>query len=420
VKTITVQVREDHIETLARTKPMAALCELIWNALDADANDVRVHFIENELEGLEAIQLQDNGHGLRYDDAIRAFQSLGGSWKRDSGATREQRRVLHGKYGKGRFRAFSLGTKVRWTSVYKDGDEARTFTIQGDAAEMGIFHISDPVPAGDAATGMLVEIDNPPVNAGSLRGVKATQEITDIFALYLRHYPRVKLVYDTHPIDPSNAEERFAEYDLGELVMENGERVEARLTVVEWRLPGKRGVYLCDADGFMRHPALPRLHFRGFSYSAYLKSAHIGVLEREGLLQAEELSADVRQLLGAARAKLREHFALREAEHAQDILQEWQEEELYPYDGAASNAQEETERRIFNIYATHLNQIFPDFAPSSSRNRRLILRLLQELVKTDPVRVARILDEIVSFPEEKEEEVRELSGAQTPDGAMNP
>jgi len=409
VKTITVQVREDHIETLARTKPLAALCELIWNALDADATKVRVQFIENSLEGLEALRIEDKGHGLQYEDALAVFQNLGGSWKRVSGTTRGQRRALHGRFGKGRFRAFSLGTKVVWTSVYEEDGVRKTFQIQGNAAEIGTFQVSDPVVAEASDTGMTVEIFNPPANTGSLRGVKANEDITGVFALYLRHYPNVRLVYDGHPVDPANAEDRFTEYDLGELVMESGERAAATLSVVEWRLPGKRGVYLCDADGFMRHPALPRLHFRGFSYSAYLKSDYVATLESQGLLQADELAVDVRQLVDAARSKLREHFALREAEHAHDVLAEWQEEALYPYEAAPASDDEETERRIFNIYATHLNQICPDFAPSSSRNRRLILRMLQELVKTDPVRVARILDEIVTFPEEKEEEIRELS-----------
>ena len=48
MKTITVQVKEDHLEQLARSKPMAAMAELIWNALDAEASEVRVEFVENE------------------------------------------------------------------------------------------------------------------------------------------------------------------------------------------------------------------------------------------------------------------------------------------------------------------------------------------------------------------------------------
>jgi hypothetical protein len=388
---------------------MAALAELMWNALDAEASDVRVEFVENELEGLQQVRIIDNGHGLHYDDAFIVFKNLGGSWKREGFRSTSRRRVLHGKFGKGRFRAFSLGNHVAWKTQFVDGDDCQVFTIEGNARKLGEFTITDRRRLPEPKTGMTVEISDLPASIGLLRGVKAVQEVTDIFAPYMRQYPDVKISYDNVRIDPANAQLHSADYDLGEIVTQEGERAPVQLSVVEWNLPGKRGVYLCDEQGFMRHQALSRLHFRGFSYTAYLKSAHIERLDREGLLQMEDLSPDLKLLLDAARAKLREHFALREAERAKDILQLWQEEQLYPYDeGIPETQAEETERRIFDIYATHLHQIFPDFAASTPRNKRLILRLLQELVHVEPTKVARILDELLSFPEEKEEEIMEL------------
>jgi len=408
VKTVTVQVKEDHLEILARTKPMTALAELVWNALDAEATEVRVEFVENDLEGLEAIRVVDNGHGLHYDDAFIVFQNLGGSWKREGFRTHRRKRVLHGKYGKGRFRAFSLGNHVQWSTVYEEAGDRFAFAIAGRAATLGEFSITRARRTADQEPGMVVEIADVPESANLLRGVKAQQEFTDLFALYMRQYPGIRIVYDHAPVDPANAEQRYTDYRLDEMVMQDGERVTAALTVIEWNLPGKRGVYLCDADGFMRHNALPRLHFRGFSYTAYLKSAHIALLDKEGLLQAGGLSADVRQLLDAARAKLREHFTLREAEDAQDTLEEWKEQGLYPFEGEPRTDAEANERRIFDIYATHLNQIFPEFAASSPRSKSLTLRLIRELVHTEPTRIARVLDELVAFPEDKEEAILEL------------
>ncbi|MBX3178022.1 MAG: ATP-binding protein [Candidatus Hydrogenedentes bacterium] len=408
MKTITVQVREDHLETVARTKPMTAIAELIWNALDAEATEVNVSFQMNELDGLEAIHIIDNGTGLHYDDGILVFQSLGGSWKRPNGRTHELRRELHGKYGKGRFRAFTLGQRVTWHSIYAEAGDRYKFSISGAAGRLGEFQVSNPKGAPESHTGMTVEMLDPPLECGVLLGVKALQEITDIFALYLRQYPGVRITYDNTVIDPANAEHGFARYTLDEMVMQNGERVTAELEVVEWNLPGKRGVYLCDEHGFMRHNALPRLHFRGFSYSAYIKSSHVTVLDREGLLQAGDLAPDVRQLLDAARTQLREHFALQEARRAQDTLARWREDQIYPFAGEARDEQEANERRIFDIYATHLHQIFPDFSGASLRSKRLTLSLLKELVASEPTRVARVLDQVLEFPEEKEEAILEL------------
>lgn len=408
VTVVTVEVREDHLEILSRTKPMTAVAELVWNALDAEATEVRVDFEDNALGGLEQITISDNGAGLHYDDALVVFRNLGGSWKRKGPRQNARRRELHGKYGKGRFRAFSLGHDVMWRSVYDDAGERFVFTIRGQATTPGVFEVSSPEPAAATSVGMEVRITNTTDGAHLLRGVKATQEATNLFALYLRHYPDTRIYFDGTPLDSTNAERHYADYALPEMVTENGDRISSQLAVVEWNLPGKRGVYLCDADGFMRSAGLPRLHYRGFSYTAYLKSDHVLRLDQEGLLTAGELSGDVRQMLDAARRQLREHFTLREAERAHNTLEDWKEAGLYPYTGEAQTEEDYAERRIFEIYATHLEQISPDFATANTATKRLILQLIQELVHSQPTKVARILDGVVDFPEVKEAEILEL------------
>ena len=406
VKKISVEVRDDHLALLARAKPINALAELIWNAFDADAQEVRVEFVGNQLDGLDVIRVRDNGHGLPFIHALDVFRNLGGSWKQEGLRTALHNRDLHGKYGKGRFRAFSLGNRVEWQSVFADGGTSRAYRILGRAEEPGVFEVTEPEPAR-AVPGMTVEITGLAAETALLRGTKALQEVTDLFALYLRQYPGIRLIYDGVPIDPTNAEERSVDYDLGEMVMSNGEQVRASLTVVEWALSGKRGIILCNEHGFALHAASPRYVFRGFSYTAYLKSNHLSVLDNEGLLQVEDMSPDLRQLLDAARLCLRQHFTLREAEKAQDLLSVWRASGVYPYEGASKDTAEETERRIFDIYATQLSH-FAGFGESSLRSKRLILRILKELIHLEPTRVARLLDELVGLPRDMETEVLDL------------
>lgn len=407
---IKVEVRDDHLAYLAQTKPMIALAELIWNSLDAEATEVRIDFVENELQGVDAIRIIDNGHGLHYDEAFLVFRNLGGSWKRNGLRTQSRKRILHGKYGKGRFRAFSLGNNVRWSSVYSVGNQNYVFSLEGTIATPGEFKVFGHTKTTEKSTGMTVEITEVTNDVGVLQGTKAREEITNIFALYLRQYPDTHIIYDGTPLDPSMAEHSFTSYKIGPMVMENGEQVECILDVVEWDIPGKRGVVLCDENGFMRINALPRLYFRGFSYTAYLKSDYIAVLDAEGLLETGEMHPDLRQILDACRAKLREHFAIREAEEAQDLLTYWKQTGLYPYVDPPRDENDANERRIFDVYATHLDRIFSDFSLATPRMKRLVLRLIQELVHNDPVRVASLLDELITFPENMEEKIMALTG----------
>lgn len=64
MKEIHVQARADHVASLASATPLSALEELIWNALDADAREVRVELVQNPLGGVDAIRVTDDGCGI--------------------------------------------------------------------------------------------------------------------------------------------------------------------------------------------------------------------------------------------------------------------------------------------------------------------------------------------------------------------
>ena len=133
---IPVNLSADHIKSLTVTnRPLVALAEVIWNGLDADANRVSVRFDRNKLEGLEAIRVNDDGTGINFDHAVNLFGTLGDSWKKTKNRTTGGR-GLHGKNGKGRFRAFSLGSIVEWnTTAHRDGVGLISYKIAGSAAQ---------------------------------------------------------------------------------------------------------------------------------------------------------------------------------------------------------------------------------------------------------------------------------------------
>ena len=64
MKEIFVQAQKDHILSLCTASPIQALSELIWNALDADAFDVKVDVIQNALGGIDAVRISDDGTGI--------------------------------------------------------------------------------------------------------------------------------------------------------------------------------------------------------------------------------------------------------------------------------------------------------------------------------------------------------------------
>lgn len=61
---IKVLAKADYIASLAHASPLAAIEELVWNALDADASEVKIDVIQNPLGAVDAIRISDNGTGI--------------------------------------------------------------------------------------------------------------------------------------------------------------------------------------------------------------------------------------------------------------------------------------------------------------------------------------------------------------------
>ncbi len=140
-----VQLDPHHLETLSHATPLTAITELIWNALDADATNVRVALVENELQGIVEIRVEDDGHGMTHERAVERFQSLGGSWKRLAGSS-PGGRVLHGREGRGRFRAAGLGSRVLWHTVAADPADASrnlAFDVEMRVSDLSHVEITD-------------------------------------------------------------------------------------------------------------------------------------------------------------------------------------------------------------------------------------------------------------------------------------
>lgn len=72
-KQIQVEVQVDHLDKVSKANALNAISELVWNAVDADANKVEVLVDANDI-GLSGIHIKDDGHGIHYDKASTYFK----------------------------------------------------------------------------------------------------------------------------------------------------------------------------------------------------------------------------------------------------------------------------------------------------------------------------------------------------------
>jgi hypothetical protein len=183
-KIIRVVAEEDFVEKLTVAGPAQALAELIWNGLDAEATKVSVE-ADNSPFGLKAIRVRDNGHGIPPQDAEGLFVHLGGSWKRSANKSKNGARVLHGKEGKGRFRALALGRVAEWSvTTQNDANQLmryRMTVIKDSAKEFRLTPAS--FIDGDAKPEIEVTISEP-FKQWRLDAPSIFQELNEIYMLY--------------------------------------------------------------------------------------------------------------------------------------------------------------------------------------------------------------------------------------------
>ena len=321
MKQIYVQAQADHIESLSKAAPVSALEELIWNALDADAREVKVDLITNPLGAVEAVRVADDGTGIDVLKADSTFGSLGGSWKRELTRTESAHRQLHGRHGRGRFKAFALGTHVEWRTTMRAGGELLSYVLQGDLSNPGVFDL-ESAPQPGPATGTEVYVTNAKANCDSLLNATETvQALAAKFALYLKSYPDVRIYFNGLPVTPVIVQLRTTDYKL---TLENG--AEAKLEVIEWKRKfiGAGKLVFAGPDGFQLHEQSALVRSGGIPFTAYLIADRFPALHAENALVMDELNPEVRMYLAETKKVLKAHF-LALGEEKSEFEREWEE-----------------------------------------------------------------------------------------------
>jgi hypothetical protein len=404
-----LDVQPDHLEDVAKTRPILGLVELIWNAVDADATTVSVLYKKNFGDGIEGVSVTDNGHGIEHAEAVTSFGSLGGSWKKRTRLSLNEGRVLHGQEGKGRFKAFCLGNAIAWHSVYKKNGTAKEFRIVGKRPALNLFEVTDAKDSNKTKTGTIVEISDVRDGVSTLDDPqKVADELARRLAIYLRMYPLVRIDIEGIAVNPSRVEAHTAVYRLPDIIVNDGRTFEAKLNIIEWTVPTERALYFCDASGFAKEQRLPGIQARGWNFTAYLASDLVPDLEERGGFALQELHPDYVKLMDVAKRQMREHFTRRDAELAASIVEGWKSDGVYPYGGNPKDLIEQTERQVFDVVAIQLSEALPGFEETDTTSKKFSMRLLKQAIEKSPEEVQAIFSEVLGLSQEKQADLAEL------------
>lgn len=406
---IKVEAKPDFLKSLSASSPIVAISELIWNGFDAKAQHVEVVLEPNELNGLHAIRVNDDGDGIDWSRLTGLFGGLGDSWKATS--HRHNGRALHGKNGKGRFKAFALGEMVEWTTTYRDGSKTKTYSISGRANNLTGFQATPPQDADTLSLGTEVVISNLQNNFPSLTNDNAHLEITKLFAAYLTEYPGLTLTYGGERIDPKSVQNHKEDFHLGDVELPSGMRVPVSISIIEWSVSSERVFQLCDGSGVSLHEVGigPLIKAPGYNFTVYVKTDYFRELDQSGALVMHELNNDVAEILRIVKGKVKEHFRHRAFQHRSEAIQRWKDEKIYPYeDKMEVGKSEQIERQVFNILAVNVEDHLPAFEDAPATSKKFTFRLLAQAIRENPEALRLIMEEVLNLKTEEQDDLAKL------------
>ncbi|MFM9874228.1 MAG: ATP-binding protein [Fimbriimonadaceae bacterium] len=399
---IIVEVGSDVLKGAASCEPADALEELIWNSLDADATRVDVTTNRNELGGLNSLSIVDNGSGFEVS-AREAFGSFGTSAKKNREKTTNGR-LLHGKTGRGRYKALTLGSIVTWQSVSKHFDSYLLTKLNIDSTHPNrISPIEDTIES-PSFFGTKVEIMDVLDPAVVFLLGDPQQELSRRFASYLLAYPAVSIFIDGKRLNP---DDNIIGRSTKQISTSSNDRTfSAELELFVWRDLGSDGkpiskVYFCTADGFAveNHPGYTRS--LGVSITAYVRSDYFNPDNTEGYSQLSPLDEIATGFLRSARRYIGQ--LNREWLHAlaRERVLALKESGNYPFEGEPLTEIERVEREVFDIVAEQYHILAPNVAKEGSTEEKKKMEVLRVAISTETSVQEFLIKEVLGLKPEQ-------------------
>ena len=285
------------------------------------------------------------------------------------------------------------------------------YQIRGRSEALDSLQFSDPVSANGDPSGTEVVVTGIEKSHGALLSPSAHEELAKLFAAYLSQYPEVHIDYDGTSVDPKSLQEFTKDVSLDDVDIGNGKLVSVSLSIVEWKVPTKRVIHLCDASGVSLHETESGVQVRapGFNFTAYIKSDHFRELDKDNLLMVDDLHPEVSAILKPAKHAIKKHFRRRLAERQGQIVQRWKQEHIYPYEEKEQiDPIEEAERQVFDILAVNVEAYLPAFEDADTKSRKFMFRLLAQALRQNPESVQQIITDVLNLKKEEQEELAQL------------
>lgn len=271
-----VQINNESIESIVKKDYKEALVEYILNSFEANATEVSIVSVRNELSGVDELRITDNGTGIDHGTLRQTFESFLSSNK----LPLLKPISLGRNKGRGRYSFISFADSATWQTVYRDGNKLLSYTIRINAATKDYVDFDEEavdVTGEQTATGTTVSLRG--INTLTIESMEFAQiekPLLNAFAsfLYLKRSKGYKITIDGKSLDYS----KFIDTELSEDKVLTIDSQDFTVYFIKWidSIKSRYFFYFLDAESREKYNKHTKFNNNAieFCHSVYIESVY--------------------------------------------------------------------------------------------------------------------------------------------------
>lgn len=404
---INLELHEKHLERIKSFKPVNALKEMIWNAFDADAKNITIKVKRDYYNALKEpviseIIVADDGIGLALDVSDLAFRNFGYSSKSNGNKKSPSGRRMHGSKGEGRYSLFSIGSDIRWFSVYSSEGINKSIVITFDPANRGkIIDVSDAKITNDR-NGMTITIGaiTPEAEHVFEKRENVIAELLKEFATCLLAYKDIKIVYDNTTLNIDDAislQKVYSSQVQGKIV---------NVLAVEWKSSSVPTIYYCDESGIPLEEGQKKSKY---NLSIYVSAKAISDLKENcSLIDGDMIPDEIKEIKTFADECIDDFEMLIITRDENALIDSLKDDDVYPFTGEPLDLIDKHNRSVFDSVVIELNKKVGSIRKSPKKEQKLMNNLLAETIKNSPSSLKTIINKVLDLTKEEQDKFAKI------------
>lgn len=396
---------------LKKFSPYQSIAEYIWNGFDANASEIRIDFISDEIGNLSSLSISDNGYGIDHAKLQEKFEPMFESKKALENKLKQHRSALHGKNGIGRLTFFVFARSAIWQTTYAKSNGNATYDIFANAENINFYTGLNATPkTTNKPMGTTVTF----TGIHSLTGFQLNEKFEEFlrkeFAWFLKlnKYRDFSIKINGKALDYDAA---IADTEDFQIVHEKTGTV-FDVTYVRW---GERSgnelskYYYIDSTGHEKWKEASSAKNRGesFHHSVFIRSQYFDSFSfqsepqdgQETIIGGTRADAQFRLM----RRKIANFLRIKRRPFLKDFAQKLVEE--YRSQEIINSSNELLDRTIRTLY--EMQPRF--FLELKSEQKKLLTNLLSNIISSNSKSALLvIIENIVELNDEEREELKKL------------